>query len=410
MPVPAWSRGDKDLPVVEVDVTWVRFSTMNHRTRAEQRREIHLADRPDLFTANPLGEDAQKAQYKILCHQEGFTELKADLKDRGQQEPAIITADGVLINGNRRSAALRSLYLDDDHLNARNVRCLILPQDATADELVDLEAELQVARDFKQDYSWINEALLIEELYDREHKDFTRVAKRMHRDVGDVRALHERLQQAHQLVALSQGARMLIDFEDNESAFTELAKHIKNKSPVEAESVKHTYFLGTLANVQYRKLRNLRRSDAAQLVRRELEGDPTLSPLLKAAESVKDEELDELLGPSDSSPSLGDVLSFLATKKPEETVTLGGEHVAVQSVLDSLNGAITAVADEAGEEQRDQVAVKAPLVRVDKAIDELRRAFDALPKARAFSDWDESDMAERMDKLDATVKRLKESR
>lgn len=229
--VPAWPRHDRELPLVEVEATWVRFSTMNHRTRAEQRREIHLAGRPDLFTADPLGSEAQDAQYRILSQQEGFTDLKADLQDRGQQEPAIITADGVLINGNRRSAALRSLYWDDNHLPARYVQCLILPEDANKDELVDLEAELQVARDFKQDYSWVNEALLIEELYDREGKNFSRVAKRMHREVGDVRALHEKLQQVHQLVALSQGARMLVDFEDNESAFTELAKHVKNKGP-----------------------------------------------------------------------------------------------------------------------------------------------------------------------------------
>jgi len=407
--VPAWPRTEKDLPVVEVEVTWVRFSAMNHRTRAEQRREIHRTGRPDLFDADPLGQDAQSAQYKILCQQEGFPDLKADLSERGQQDPAIVTADGVLINGNRRSAALRSLYLEDNNLHARNVRCLVLPKDATVDELVDLEAELQVARDFKQDYSWINEALLIEELYDREHKDFNRVATRMHREVGDVRVLHEKLQQAHQLVALSQGTRMLVDFEDNESAFTELAKHIKNKSPLEAESVKHTYFLGTLANVQYRKLRNLRRSDAAQLVRRELEDDPALSPLLKASEPGQDDLLDDLLGPSDSGSPLGGLLSFLATKQPEETVTLGGEHVAVQHVLTSLNSAITAAADEAGEEQRDHVAAKAPLVRADKAIAELDRALGALPKARAFSDWDESEMTERIDKIDAMVNRLRES-
>ena len=57
----------------------------------------------------------------------------------------------------------------------------MLPDDATPAELVDLETELQIARDFKQDYGWINEAFLIEELFERENKDFARVASRMHR-------------------------------------------------------------------------------------------------------------------------------------------------------------------------------------------------------------------------------------
>src|SRR3954467_10673973 len=111
--VPAWPRQSKDLPLVEVEVTWLRFSTLNHRTRAEQRRAIDRAGRLDLFTADPLGAEAQDAQYLILSQQEGFPDLKADLRERGQQEPAIITAEGVLINGNRRTAALRSLYQED---------------------------------------------------------------------------------------------------------------------------------------------------------------------------------------------------------------------------------------------------------------------------------------------------------
>ena len=213
--VAAWPRHAKSLPLVEVDVSWVRFSTLNHRTRAEQRREIARAQRMDLFTSDPLGTEAQQAQYRILQHQNGFSDLRTDLHERGQQEPAILTADGVLINGNRRTAALRSLLLDDHDLTARYVRCLLLPEDATSDELVDLETELQVARDFREEYSWINESFLIEELYEREDRDWGRVAKRVHRTIGDVRAMYEKLQQVHQLVELSAGCRLHVDFDAN---------------------------------------------------------------------------------------------------------------------------------------------------------------------------------------------------
>ena len=227
--LPAWPRQAKELDLVQLEVDWVRFSTLNHRTRAEQLREVAKTGKSDLFTADPLGPSAQAAQYSILRGQEGFTELKQDLRERGQQEPAITTADGVLINGNRRTAALRSLFTDDDVPVARYVKCLVLPADATPAELVDLETELQVARDFKQEYAWINEALLIEELYERENKDFGRVATRMHRVVADVRSLHEKLQHVHQLVDLSNGARLHIDFNENESAFDELAKHVREQ-------------------------------------------------------------------------------------------------------------------------------------------------------------------------------------
>lgn len=406
--VPAWPRQDKELELVELEVEWVRFSTLNHRTKAEQLREIAKAGRVDLFTADPLGPSAQAAQYAILRGQENFQELQQDLRERGQQEPAIITADGVLINGNRRTAALRSLFTDDDVPSARYLKCLVLPMDATPAELVDLETELQVARDFKQEYAWINEALLIEELYERENKDFNRVAKRMHREMVDVRSLHEKLQHVHQLVGLSDGARLHIDFKENESAFDELAKHVRNRTPEESESVRSVYFLGTLANVNYRKLRHLRRTDAAQLVSKELETDPLLAQLIKNIEtshsSAESDILDDVLGEAPSPGPLNGLLSLLARTRPEESVVLEGTGpIAAQSILETVRSLVTSAADEADEEQRDQTALTTPIVRVDKAIAELRRAIAALPKARAFNDFDEHEMGLRIEQLQALV-------
>ncbi len=405
VPLPAWPRQAKDLNLIELEVDWVRFSTLNHRTRAEQRAEIARTGNANLFAEDPLGPAAQDAQYAILRSQIGFADLKADLNARAQQEPAVITADGVLINGNRRAAALRSLYVDDNRPAAHYINCLVLPADATPAELVDLETELQIARDFKQDYGWINEALLIEELFERENKDFERVATRMHRDVADLRSLYEKLQQVHQLVDLSSGVRHHIDFNDNESAFDELSKHIKNKQPAEAEAVRSVYFLGTLSNVRYRKLRHLRRPDAASIVRRELESDPSLKELLALAEkgapaSVDFDVLDDVLGGVSRPGPLTPLLSLLARKKPDEALVLpSGSEVEVQDVLRSLESAITAAADDAEEDERDQTAQTAPIVRAEKALAELERAFAALPRARTFSGFDEGALVERLSKL-----------
>jgi hypothetical protein len=355
-----------------------------------------------LFTEDPLGPIAQDAQYNILHSQEGFGDLKLDLSERGQQDPAIVTADGVLINGNRRCAALRSLYLEDNHPGARYAKCLVLPPDATAAELTDLETELQIARDFKQEYGWINEAFLIEELFERENKDFSRVAKRMHRTKADVQSLYEKLQQVHQLVDLSGGVRQHIDFNDNEAAFDELSKHIKNKQPAEAEAVRSVYFLGTLAGVPYRKLRLLRRPDSAALVQKELERDPSLRKLVAATDCIdataaEPDILDDVLGTGPEPGPITPVLTFLAAKKADETIALDrGQSVDVQGVLESIQSAIAAAADEAKEEQKDQVAVSAPMTRVNSAIDEFERALAALPKARTFPDFDGNAVADRV--------------
>jgi len=411
----AWPRREKELPVVDVEVEWVRLSTLNHRTKAEQLQEISKVRREDLFSADPLGPEAQGAQYRILRSQEGFTKLKEDLAERRQQEPAVITAEGVLINGNRRAAALRSLFKDDDHRDSRYIRCLVLPDDATADERVDLEAELQIARDFKEEYSWINEAMLIEELYDREGKDFSRVARKMHRETSEVTALYNKLQQLHQLVALSKGAFLHINFKENESAFEELAKHIRNKSPDEAESVRSTYYLGTLAGVQYRELRHLRRDDAAALVRREIENDPTLKPFLDTVAQASGQgdgspdPLDELLGQSQGSSGLNDVLGYLATKRPEQSIVLkDGQKVLVKDLYDTIGSAVANAAAEAEEEQRDQGAMTAPLNRADRAATELERAIAALPKARRFVEWREDKFAAKVVALKTLIAKMED--
>jgi hypothetical protein len=411
--VTAWPRQNKELPIVEVDVNWVKLSTLNHRTKAEQMKQQVVSGKSDLFTSDPLGPEAQSAQFEILAGQEGFEAIKADLKDRGQQEPAIITIDGVLINGNRRSAALRNLYNDENYLKAQYIRCLVLPEDATPDELLDLEAELQVAQDFKRDYTWINEAFLIEELYDRENKDFDRVANRMHRTVNDVRSLHEKLQQVHQLVGLSNGAKNHIDFDENESAFDELNKHIKNKPAAEADSVRSTYFLGTLAGVTYRKLRHLRRPDAASLVLNRINDEIALEPLMEAVAASHAEAeidpLDDLLGPV-TSVGLNDVLSYVATKRPEEVISAeNGQSVSMSDLLDTLQNAIEIVADEAEDETKDQSALTAPITRSGNAIRELERAVASLPRARTFPEWDEAALTKNVDRIKALIGLLEQA-
>ena len=411
--VPAWPREDKDLPQVELPVEWVRFSTLNHRTKAEQLREIRKRGRDDLFSADPLGPEAQEAQFDILCAQEKFVDLKSDLKERPQQEPAIVTADGVLINGNRRAAALRSLSAEGS-VKHQYVRCLVLPDDATADELLFLETELQVARDFKKEYSWINEALMIEDLYERADLNWEHVAVRMHKPVGEVRQQHEKLLLVHQLVERSEGARLHVDFTENESAFEELAKHIRSKPAREKESVKDAYFLGILTGTNYRSLRHLRRSDASDLVARELSKEPTLRAVLDAATpggSDLDEAdpLSDLLGEEEPEAPLGDLVTLVATTRPEAGIVLpGGERAAMENVLGSLSAAVAAAADEADEQTREQDTVQAPLKRADKAVAELARIPTLLEKARTYPNWEEEAFLQRVERLEKVLAEIRE--
>lgn len=412
--LPQWMRPEKELPVVNLPIEWVRFSTLNHRTRAEQMREIQQKGVNDLFSGDPLGAAAQQAQFDILSRQDGFEELKQDLRERGQQEPAVVTAEGVLINGNRRSAGLRDLWLNDHLPVARYVRAYVLPGDTTADELIDLETELQVAKDYREDYSWVNEALLIEEIFEASNKDWDRVAQRMRLKADKVRSQYEKLQQLHQLVSMSNGTRHHADFVGNESAFEELSKHVRDKQPEEAASVRSVYFLGTLSGVNYRDLRHLRRKDASEFVRGEFSLDPTLTSLFTVvdggANDSTDDLLDDVLGtPSkaDSSADLTTVLSFLAQRKADEIVEMpDGVKVPVEELLGSVRSAVNSAAKEASEDAKDAQAVVAPIVRLSAAQDDIVRAGMALTKARVQNDWQEEDFKKKIDEVRAAIAHL----
>jgi hypothetical protein len=414
----SWRRSDKELPIIDLEIEWVRFSTLNHRTKAEQIREVRRSGYPDLFSSDPLGPLAQDAQFAILKSQQGFFDLAEDIKERTQQEPAVVTSEGVLINGNRRAAALRYLYQEENHRDSKYVKCYVLPEDATAAEITDLETELQIARDFWEEYSWINEAMLIEELYMRENRDFERVAKIMHREQSDIRSKYERIQQVNQLVALSGGAYLHIDFEPQNSAFEELAKHIKSK-PNESESVRLTYFLGILSGVKYRDLRHLRIPNASQLVQDEIASDSALAPLLGGQDlttpnitapdgmgEVDDNQfLDDFLG-QQKNDGLSSILSTIATKRRNEEVDISGQRVVIDDLCRSIKSVIEAVAAESHEGQRDQDTLSAPIIRLANAAKEIDRAKQGLTRARALLGWNEANFKTKLVELKDLILKL----
>src|SRR5207249_750042 len=118
-------------------------------------------------------EEAQRAQHTILV---GFAEsgkgesvipIKTALsKDAEQTEPLLLTREGVVVNGNRRLAAMRELFRENSTQFARfcSVRVLILPEGITADELRRIEVRLQMTPQTLLPYEWVAEALAVRDL------------------------------------------------------------------------------------------------------------------------------------------------------------------------------------------------------------------------------------------------------
>jgi len=149
----------ENLLIIILPIDCLMYRIENARTKRQQLKYLkNHPDQPaDLFKDSESLQ-AQMAQEEILLDMIHATgrDFLTDLDERGQEDPAIITYDGYIINGNRRTAALNKI-------GAEFVECVVLPSNFQKKEIYDLELELQISQDFKEPYHWVNELMDIEQ-------------------------------------------------------------------------------------------------------------------------------------------------------------------------------------------------------------------------------------------------------
>ena len=80
--------------------------------------------------------------------------------------------------------------------------------------------------------------------------------------------------------------------------------------------------------------------------------------------------------------------------------------IATPDLRDSIKQAVDIAAEDAHSEHLDQNAVAAPTRHLRLATNNVNKAADALPKARASQDWSETEYAEQLDKFKTALNRL----
>jgi hypothetical protein len=152
-------------PIESVPIDLLRYRKDNGRIASDVMNHEHLN--------GPLDEKDEGAQ-KILRdflhrkHPEMTDILIKSIEHQGQNEPAIITCDGFLINGNRRKEAyeqLRTVHKGDEHYNYMKVVILPGPDDEggppTLLEIERLENRYQLQSEGKSEYYGFDRALSI---------------------------------------------------------------------------------------------------------------------------------------------------------------------------------------------------------------------------------------------------------
>lgn len=173
---------EKTFPVITIDPNVLLLNHNNNRLAAQ------LFDHPgkQAVYGNPTSEQAQSIISDLLVKTDKFKNLQEQLKDYGQLNPGLITRNGLLVNGNTRTVALRLL-------NKPGIDVAVLPDDVDDAAILDLEMSLQMVQLVHQDYTFTNELLLLEKCKLLKYSD-KQIAEKMKWSRGWQNKLDKRFQ------------------------------------------------------------------------------------------------------------------------------------------------------------------------------------------------------------------------
>lgn len=229
-------RGEPiDLKVVSLKIELPVYRMANCRTFSEQQNAIaeKILD-PMFFSKGQESTEAQSEQHEILRKitkgaKASIANIDEVLLLEGQREAILVTSTGVVVNGNRRLSAMRELYATDPtkYSNFSHVKCAVLPSDASADDIDDVEAALQARPQTKLDYDWIGEAQLVRRQLQK-GRGVDQVAAQLRRKSAEIKNLLQALEEAELYLtswAKKPGQYSLVA-EDGEQLFKDIPKQI----------------------------------------------------------------------------------------------------------------------------------------------------------------------------------------
>jgi hypothetical protein len=233
------------LPLIQVPIALPVYRVENFRTFTDQRDYIATEGKStDYFSAGQESEEVQQAQHQLLYRlalkgkADSVVPVSDVLEVEGQRQPLLVTAGGVVVNGNRRLAALRELYEQGSKFSHfSHIDVLVLPADATVEEIVDIEANLQAVPETKLDYDWIGEAQLINRLVNLGRTPKI-VAEQLRRKEKDIKYAIQTLAEADLYLKEAPGTQGSYSEirEDAEQLFGDLPKLLEGKTEAMKEA------------------------------------------------------------------------------------------------------------------------------------------------------------------------------
>ncbi|MDA8625258.1 hypothetical protein N9N43_02890 [Alphaproteobacteria bacterium] len=161
--------------IYRIPINLLIFNIYNHRI-APAVRTYEAEFSQELNPSSPEGEK-QIIDFLYREKPDYNDNTLADIARRGQQEPGVITKDGVIVDGNRRAMSLKKL---EKTKGTQYYNAVVLPHEYMDDRvaIMQLETELQMGVDDKLDYDPISKYLKVSDMWP--HFSIEKIAQSMY--------------------------------------------------------------------------------------------------------------------------------------------------------------------------------------------------------------------------------------
>lgn len=416
IPIP-WQDTMKPFPVIRISLDSVLLNHHSHRIRAQ----LESHPQRQLVVESPFSEGAQEVITEVLRGTEGFERLKINLAEEDQRDAGVITRAGLLVNGNTRAAALRDI-------EKKYIRVAVLPEDATQEEIDELELRLQMKEELKQDYTFTNELLFVDELithYSRTHEQIaldlrwaaSRSPKELKKGKEQVCQWVRMLSLIRQIQELSGQKLRLTEFDEKKQVLLEIDEEYQQArevDPEKAAKVRDTRMIGVLVGLGYRELRQIDERFLENYLIPSLAEDKMLGKYVDTLTTEQTAEetlpgLDVLPPPvEDSTRGPSPLLRLVATSASEEQVevpTTDTERVVFNrdDVIEAIRRAMDEAADTARLDRKAGNQLRAPVTRLESAERELRVGLEAYRAVKDDSSVDKKKLTRLLGKIRRTM-------
>lgn len=415
-----WRGQARPVPVIDMPIDLLYYNPETHRVRAQRD---HAPDRDAQLTRQPWSVDGQAYLHDLIKSSPQnpdrtdpeFQALMEDLSLHSQTDPGLITPSGILVNGNTRRAALKEL-------GQRNMRVGVLPSDWSWDDVGSIELVLQLRKEHRRDYSYINRLITIKEEIAKGRapadisRQFRTTTKSLNRDLWALMFIDDAI--ARSRVKLEDGSTTSLrrmDFEGHQETLKEIHDRyvqMRKSDPDDAERRKESSLVAVLANKAKTAIRAIWLVDDFErgYFAPRLGGESAAPAAPPEQGTVQIPGLDISVPAADSrvdeARKTTDALLHAKAKAAVSARLSESEKSAAIKVVKSVGEAISAGLESAERDvKHEQKKLKAP-EKLDEATDALKNCIADIAKARSQSVLDHEALDDALVRLRETLTKL----